>query len=108
MARPTFRAAAFTLIEIVIVVCILTLLMLAALPSLSRARRTSQQTLCVTNLRQIVSAKETWAVEQQKANGDSPTDADLFGDRLYLIRKPACPAGGNYSLGNVGTFPTCT
>ena len=35
-------------------------------------------------------------------------DADLFGDRLYLIRKPACPAGGNYSLGNVGTFPTCT
>ena len=58
-------------------------------------------------MKQIHGAKATWAMENKKSGPDVPADADLFGADKYVAKKPECPAGGNYTLENVGTDPTC-
>ena len=47
------KKAAFTLVEIMIVVAIIGLLAAIAIPNFVRARTTSQQNACINNLRQI-------------------------------------------------------
>jgi hypothetical protein len=46
-------------------------------------------------------------VENGKVTSDLPTDADLFGDTLYIRNKPVCPAGGTYRLNRVADKPEC-
>jgi len=95
----------FTLLEIMIVVAIIGLLAAIALPSMMKARLTSQQNACINNLRQIESGKEQWALEARKNNGDAivTTEVDLF-----MKKPPVCPAGGTYTYGVVGTAPACS
>ena len=50
----------------------------------------------------------TWALENLKNGGDSPTDGELFGTGRYLTSKPECAASGTYALGLVDEDPTCT
>jgi len=67
-----------------------------------------QAAACVANLRQIETAKQQWAVENNKPVGSLPTPADIA---PYLPGKAfqlACPAGGNYALNAVGALPTCS
>ena len=100
--------AAFTLVEIMIVVAIIGLLAAIAIPNFVRARENAQRTACQANLRSIAGAKMTWALEQRRGNADVPTDADLFGPTLYISAKPGCPANGSYTLNQVDTKPTCS
>jgi DNA repair exonuclease SbcCD ATPase subunit len=67
-----------------------------------------QADACIYNLKAIEGAKGGWALEQKKTGADVPTDADLFGPDKYLGQKPACPAGGVYTLGPVQVKPTCS
>ena len=106
--RPHPARAAFTLVEIMIVVAIIGLLAAIAIPNFIKARNASQKAACVANLRTIDGAKATWALEQKKSNSDTPTDADLFGNSLYIREKPGCPSSGTYSLNQVDTKPGCT
>jgi hypothetical protein len=70
-----------------------------------RARNTSASNACINNLRQLDSAKEQWATENQKTTNERPTwDAIL----PYLARTNACPQGGKYTLGRVGDSATCS
>jgi prepilin-type N-terminal cleavage/methylation domain-containing protein len=107
MQLNTSRRSAFTLVEIMIVVAIIGLLAAIAIPNFIKAREASQKNACIANLKQIDGAKNTWALENKKVNGDSPGDTDLFGDTLYIRSKPECPANGTYTLGTVITKPTC-
>ncbi len=60
---------------------------------------------CLSNIRQLDGAVQTWALEQHKAQTDSPTWEDL---KPYLRHEVVCPSGGTYRLGTVGSQPTCS
>ena len=105
----------FTLVEIMIVVAIIGLLAAIAIPNFVRARTTSQQNACISNLRIIDAAKGQWALEQHKQNSDTPGDTDI---QPYVGRGsggelPTCPNDSSqsfdtsYSPNNVGTKPVC-
>lgn len=100
--------SAFTLVEIMIVVAIIGLLAAIAIPSFVRAREVAQRTACISNLKTIEGAKGTWALEQKRGSTDTPADADLFGQTLYVASKPSCPANGTYTLNQVDAKPTCS
>jgi prepilin-type N-terminal cleavage/methylation domain-containing protein len=100
--------AAFTLVEIMIVVAIIGLLAAIAIPNFVKAREISQKNACIANLKQMEGAKATWALEQKKATSDTPGDTDLFGPTLYIKDKPECPGGGTYTLADVGTKVACS
>ncbi len=91
-----------------IVVAIIALLAAIAIPNFIKARTASQKSACIANLKQIEGAKSNWAVEMKKNNTDSPADTDLFGSTVYIRSKPSCPAGGDYTVDQVDTKPTCT
>jgi len=108
MQLNTSRRSAFTLVEIMIVVAIIGLLAAIAIPNFIKAREASQKNACIANLKQIDGAKNTWALEMKKVNGDTPNDSELFGTTLYIREKPSCPANGSYTLGVVSDKPVCT
>ena len=102
------KHAGFTLVEIMIVVAIIALLAAIAIPNFIKARENSQRSACIANLKQIDGAKATWAMEQKKANSDTPQSSDLYGSTSYVKIEPSCPANGTYSLEQVDLRPTCT
>ena len=91
-----------------IVVAIIGLLAAIAVPNFIKARTASQKNACIANLKQIDGAKASWALEQKKLVTDTPTDTDLFGATQYIRDKPGCPGGGDYTLNDVGTKPSCS
>ena|SRR6266478_6011167 len=82
----------------------------ALLPFIVKIKTTaSASTSCLSNLRMIDAAKETWAKDHHKSDEHVPTWNDLAGgpDR-YLKDKPACPNGGSYTIGRVSELPSCS
>lgn len=61
--------------------------------------------LCATNLRQIESAKQRWAQENNAVAGTMVGAAELA---KYLNPIPGCPGGGTYTFGAIGAAPTCS
>ena len=100
------RTAGFTLVEIMIVVAIIGLLAAIAIPNFVKARATAQRTVCIIHLKQIENAKQSWALQQNKKDGDAVTVADI---NTHV--KPdtfKCPKGGVYQINPVGQKPTCS
>jgi type II secretory pathway pseudopilin PulG len=92
-------------------VAIIGLLAAIAIPNFVRARVTSQTNACINNLRQIDGAAQTWALENNKAPGDTYTLANLpsYLGRGLAGEVPTCPANGSYFPGaTVGSPPTCS
>jgi len=98
----------FTLIEIMIVVLIIGILLAVAVPSFLKARETSRAKSCVSNLKQIESAKEQWAMDYKKTSLDVPAPADLYGAGKYVKATPECPSNGAYTEGDISTDPICS
>ena len=65
------RRGGFTLVEIMIVVAIIALLAAIAVPGFLRARKRSQASRIINDLRLIDSAVDQYAIENNKASGAS-------------------------------------
>ncbi len=92
------RKQGFTLVEIMIVVAIIALLASIAVPNFLRARKRSQATRCLEDLRVLDNALDEYAIETNKTSGFNPTFGDLknyikTGTQLYT-------AGDNDLFGN--------
>ena len=70
------RRAGFTLVEIMIVVAIIALLAAIAVPGFLRARKRSQASRIINDLRLIDSAVDQYAIETNKKSGDAVAIAD--------------------------------
>ena len=105
------RKAAFTLVEIMIVVAIIGLLAAIAIPNFIKARATAQQNACINNLRQIDAAINEWALETGQSNGNPVSNISTVSAYIKLNSSssvPSCPANGTYSVGKVGDSPQVT
>jgi prepilin-type N-terminal cleavage/methylation domain-containing protein len=71
----------FTLVEIMIVVAIIALLASIAVPNFLRARKRSQATRILEDLRQLDSATDEYAIDNNKTSGMNPAFTDL---KAYL------------------------
>lgn len=108
MKITTNRTAGFTLVEIMIVVAIIGLLAAIAIPNFVKARNTSQANACISNMRQIDSGVQQYALEKSLKDGDA-APADKIKDYIKGNSMPVCPAGGGtYVIAAVGTTPSVT
>ena len=109
MKLKLHRGAGFTLVEIMIVVAIIGLLAAIAIPNFVKNRNTAQASACIVNMKQIDSAIDQYAVENNKRDSDPITVAEI---KEYIKGKelPLCPAGNvAYRLGtSVGATPRVT
>src|SRR5437762_3018146 len=115
------RNRGFTLVEIMIVVAIIALLAAIAVPGFLRARKRSQATKILNDLRLIDAAVDQYAIETSKATGATvdvtdwtnylkksttlwTTAKDLFGDDYgaqTVDSLPTVPASAKASLSDV-------
>jgi prepilin-type N-terminal cleavage/methylation domain-containing protein len=98
------RTGGFTLVEIMIVVAIIALLAVIAVPNFLRARKRSQASRVLEELRLLDAAKDQYAIEYNRKGGDSVTWSQV---QLYL--KPTSSLyqnGGNDLFGNAYTLGT--
>lgn len=63
--RPS-RRSAFTLVEVLVVIAIVVLLVALLLPSISRARYRAKETVCASNLRQVVLSATSYAADNNR------------------------------------------
>jgi prepilin-type N-terminal cleavage/methylation domain-containing protein len=70
LRKLTTKRAGFTLVEIMIVVAIIALLAAIAVPGFLRARKRSQASKILNDLRLISSAMDQYAIEASKKSGD--------------------------------------
>ncbi len=91
------RRGGFTLVEIMIVVAIIALLAAIAVPGFLRARKRSQASKIINDLRMIDAAVDQYAIETGKKTGDTATFADW---QKYLKKDSNLYVTGNDLFGN--------
>lgn len=95
----------FTLVEIMIVVLIIGLLLAIAIPNLLKARENANRKSCMSNLRQLLHAKQMYAMEHNSVLTYTVQWDDV---NPYLLHtSPKCPSGGTYDLLTVKDTVTC-
>jgi len=102
------RRSGFTLVEIMIVVAIIALLAAIAVPGFLRARKRSQASRIINDLRLIDSAVDQYAIETNRSSGFSVHTADWTnylkaGTNLYATGKDIL--GNSYGTQAVDSIP---
>ena len=102
------RRGGFTLVEIMIVVAIIALLAAIAVPGFLRARKRSQASRIINDLRLIDSAVDQYAIETNKSSGNTVAVTDWTnylkkGTNLYTTGKDIL--GNDYGIQTVDSLP---
>ena len=102
------RRGGFTLVEIMIVVAIIALLAAIAVPGFLRARKRSQASRIINDLRLIDSAVDQYAIETNKSSGATVRTIDWTNylkkdTNLYLTGKDIL--GNDYGPQTVDSIP---
>lgn len=87
---------------------ILVVIVVVARAQFKEARQKADEITCVSSLKQIDGAKESWALEQKRPLGSPVSLEDLVGTDKYIKNTPTCQAGGKYFVNVVGVMPTCS
>jgi prepilin-type N-terminal cleavage/methylation domain-containing protein len=103
------RRGGFTLVEIMIVVAIIALLAAIAVPGFLRARKRSQASRIINDLRLIDSAVDQYAIETNKKSGDTVAVTDWTnylkkGTNLYTTGNDIL--GASYGPQKVDSLPS--
>ncbi|HST30102.1 MAG TPA: prepilin-type N-terminal cleavage/methylation domain-containing protein [Chthoniobacterales bacterium] len=102
------KRAAFTLVEIMIVVAIIALLAAIAVPGFLRARKRSQASRILNDLRMIDSAVDQYAIETSRKTGDAVAVADWTNyvkKNALLYNNATSVLGSAYGPQTVDTLP---
>jgi prepilin-type N-terminal cleavage/methylation domain-containing protein len=105
---------AFTLVEIMIVVAIIALLASIAVPGFLRARKRSQASRVINDLRLIDNALDLYAIENNKATGQPVNVADWtkylkVGSNIYVTGKDILGTPyGNQIVDSIPRVPDAT
>jgi len=91
------RRGGFTLVEIMIVVAIIALLAAIAVPGFLRARKRSQASRILNDLRMIDAAVDQYAIETNRSSGNVVAIADWTN---YLKKNTSLYNTGNSLLGS--------
>ena len=102
--KPFTLRSGWTLVEIMIVVSLIGLLVAICIPSFMKSRETSQLNSIFSNLRIVESAKDQWALQNQKGTGSLPDWPSLSDYIKGGTVKPA--TSETYTINTVGT-PAC-
>ena len=97
LKKLTTKRGGFTLVEIMIVVAIIALLAAIAVPGFLRARKRSQASKVINDLRMIDSAMDQYAIETSKKTGDAIAVADWTN---YVKKDTVLYATGQDLFGN--------
>jgi prepilin-type N-terminal cleavage/methylation domain-containing protein len=97
LKKLTTRRGGFTLVEIMIVVAIIALLAAIAVPGFLRARKRSQASKILNDLRLIDAAVDQYAIETTKKSGDPVEVTDWTN---YLKKDTVLFATGQDLFGN--------
>ena len=102
------RRGGFTLVEIMIVVAIIALLAAIAVPGFLRARKRSQASRIINDLRLIDAAVDQYAIESNKSTGFTVPTTEWTkylkaGTNLYVTGKDLL--GATYGSVNVDSLP---
>ncbi len=105
--RTSWRAAGFTIVEVLFVVALVGLLLGIAVPNVLKARQASIRNECLQNLGYVEAAKEQFATENRKPNGYYSSEAEI---KHYLRDQKMlrCPTGVGYRLDPIGTRAYCS
>lgn len=108
--EPQYTRHAFTLVEMMIVIFIIGLLLAIAIPSFIASRESSRAKACVSNLTQLYSATEQYALDNHIGADVGLTQTQFQALAPYYVRTfPVCPSNGSYAPGvTVGADPTCS
>ncbi len=90
------RRGGFTLVEIMIVVAIIALLAAIAVPGFLRARKRSQASRILNDLRMIDAAVDQYAIETNRSTGNAVNTADWTN---YLKKNSSLYLSGSSILG---------
>ena len=102
------RRGGFTLVEIMIVVAIIALLAAIAVPGFLRARKRSQASKILNDLRMIDAAVDQYAIETNRASGATVGTTDWVGylkKGSVLYNTGADLFGNTYGQQTVDTLP---
>jgi prepilin-type N-terminal cleavage/methylation domain-containing protein len=99
------KAAAFTLIEVMVVVTLVGMLAGISVPSFVKARDSANLNVIRANLRMIDDVKQQWAVDTRATRTSVPGASDLA---AYLRRNemPKPLVGETYSINSVENLAT--
>jgi len=100
----TNTTAAFTLLEIMIIIAIIGLLAVLAIPTFIKARKLSQGRRILNDARLQDTAICQWALDNGKKDGDTIAGNEtLIQTYLKVAWRSTDLLGNSYIIGNVGT-----